>query len=41
MFFFTKTLGFKHSGLTFEFRVLLGIGRSGVMIGSLCLNVGS
>ena len=31
--------GFKNSGLTLEFRFLVGIGRSGVMIGRLCLNM--
>ena len=34
-------IGFKNSGLTLEFRSLVGIGRSGVMIGRLCLNMGS
>ena len=31
--------GFKNSGLTLAFRFLVGIGRSGVMIGRLCLNM--
>ena len=31
--------GFKHSGPTLEFRFLVDIGRSGVMIGRLCLNI--
>ena len=31
--------GLKNSGLTLEFCLLVGIGRSGVMIGSLCLNM--
>ena len=30
---------FKNSGLTLEFRFLVGIGRSGVMIGRFCLNI--
>ena len=34
-----KKIGFKNSGLTLEFCLLVGIGRSGVMIGSLCLNM--
>ena len=38
LFFF---IGFENSGLTLEFRFLVGIGRSGVMIGRLCLNMGS
>ena len=32
-------IGFKNSGLMLEFRFLVGIGRSGVMIGRLCLNM--
>ena len=31
--------GFKNSGLKLEFRLLVDIGRSGVMIGRLCLNM--
>ena len=34
-----KNIGFKNSGLTLEFCLLVGIGRSGVVIGSLCLNM--
>ena len=34
-----EDFGFKNSGLTLEFRFLVGIGRSGVMIGRLCLNM--
>ena len=34
-----KKFGFKNSGLTLKFRSLVGIGSSGVMIGSLCLNM--
>ena len=34
-----KNFGFKHSGWTLEFRSLVGIGRSGWMIGSLCLDM--
>ena len=36
---YLKKVGFKNSGLTLEFCLLVGIGRSGVMIGSLCLNM--
>ena len=32
-------VGFRNSGWTLEFRSLVGIGRSGWMIGSLCLNM--
>ena len=39
--FHIKDFGFKNSGLTLEFRSLVGIGRSGVMIGRLRLNMGS
>ena len=34
-----KNFGRKHSGLTLEFCLLVGIGRSGVMIGRCCLNM--
>ena len=34
-----RNVGFKNSGLTLEFRFLVGIGRSGVMIGRVCLNM--
>ena len=34
-----ETNGFENSGLTLEFRFLVGIGRSGVMIGRLCLDM--
>ena len=37
--FCVKKIGFKNSGVTLEFRFLLGILRSGVMIGRLCLNM--
>ena len=30
---------FQNSGLMIEFRLLVGIGRSGVMIGRICLNM--
>ena len=36
---FLKCLTSKNAGLLFEFRFLVGIGRSGMMIGSLCLNM--
>ena len=36
-----EKIGFKNSGLMAEFRSLVGIGRSGVMIGRLHLNMGS
>ena len=32
---------FNNSGLTLEFRFLVGIGRSGVMIGRICLTMAS
>ena len=34
-----KKIRVKNSGLMLEFRFLVGIGRSGFMIGRLCLNV--
>ena len=34
-----NNFGSKNLGLTLEFRFLVGIGSSGVMIGSLCLNM--
>ena len=37
--FYMKKFGFKNSGLTLEFRSLVGIGRSGGMIGRCCLNM--
>ena len=37
--FYIKQIGFKNSGLTFEFCLLVGIGRSGGMIGRCCLNM--
>ena len=37
--FYIKKIGFKNSGLTLAFWPLVGIGRSGVMIGSFCLNM--
>ena len=36
-----ENFGFKNSGLTLEFRSLVDIGRSGVIIGRLRLNMGS
>ena len=36
-----KNFRFKDSGLTFEFRFLVGTGRFGVMIGRLCLSMAS
>ena len=37
--FYIKKFGFKKLGLTLEFRSLVGIGRSGGMIGRCCLNM--
>ena len=37
--FYMKISDSTNSGLTLEFCLLAGIGRSGVMIGSLCLNM--
>ena len=34
-----NNIGFNNSGLTLEFRSLVGIGRSGGMIGRCCLNM--
>ena len=34
-----KHFGFKNSGLTLELRLKVGIGRSEVMIGRICLNM--
>ena len=34
-----QRIGSTNSGLMTEFRLLVGIGRSGVMIGSFCLNM--
>ena len=34
-----KCFGFKNSGLMIEFRLLIGIGRSGEMIGRICLDM--
>jgi len=34
-----RNFGFKNLGLPLEFRFLVGIGSSGAMIGSLCLNM--
>ena len=34
-----KMFGLKNLGLMIEFRLLVGIGRSGVMIGRFCLNM--
>ena len=36
---FSKTFGLKNLGLLLEFRSLVGIGRSGIMIGRLCLKM--
>ena len=36
--FYTKS-GFRNSSLTLEFRLLIGIGRSGLMSGRICLNM--
>ena len=37
--FFSKTFGLKNLGLLLEFKSLVGIGRSGMMIGRLCLKM--
>ena len=37
--FLYEHFGLNNSGLTLEFRFLVGIGRSGVMIGSFYLNM--
>ena len=34
-----KQIGVNNSGLMIEFRLLVGIGRSGVMIGRMCLDM--
>ena len=34
-----RNFGFKNSGWTLEFGLRVGVGRSGWMIGSLCLNI--
>jgi len=37
--FLSNNFGFNNSVLTLAFRLLIGIGRSGVMIGRICLNM--